>query len=277
MKQIPVALSIAGSDPVGGAGIQADLKTFSALGAYGATVITAVVAENTVGVQGVLQIPAAFVVEQWRSVVSDIRVDAIKIGMLANAEIIEAVGRCLDEQRCSCVVLDPVMVATSGDRLLDADAIDAMRRLIPKASLITPNLAEAAVLLDTSPARTVEDMEVQARALVASGAQRALLKGGHLEGHADSVDVLACEDHLERISAPFVHTKNTHGTGCTLSSAIAALRPQATSWPAAVAEAKRWLSGALAAADCLQVGHGHGPVHHFYAAGGRWGRPASER
>ncbi len=270
MKKPPVALTIAGTDPSGGAGIQADLKTFSALGAYGTTIITALVAQNTQGVNDVFTVPVDFLQKRWDTLVSDIRLDAIKIGMLANAEIAEAVDAFLDEPHCEYIVLDPVMVSASGHRLLDEDAIAATRGLLPKVSLITPNLSEAAVLLDTEPAQSVEEMTEQAKALVDAGAWRALVKGGHLVGAAESVDVLAEGSDVQRISAPFVETGNTHGTGCTLSSAIAALRPRRESWSAAVGDAKRWLSGALAAADRLDIGHGSGPVHHFHEAGERW-------
>ena len=181
MTRAPVALSIAGSDPSGGAGIQADLKTFSALGAYGTSVITALTAQNTVGVSGVHVVPTEFVTQQLETLVADVRVDAIKIGMLANAGIIGAVGDFLGRHPHEHVVLDPVMVATSGDRLLDDDAIQAMRDLMPLASLITPNLAEAAALLDTRPARTLADMRLHAMALQELGAARVLIKGGHLD------------------------------------------------------------------------------------------------
>ncbi len=270
MNPPPVALTIAGSDPGGGAGIQADLKTFSALGAYGTSVITALTAQNTCGVTGVLPIPVDFVRAQWRTLVADIRLDAIKIGMLASAELAQAVGDFLDERRCAHVVLDPVMVATSGDRLLDPAAIGALRRLLPRASLVTPNLPEAAALLDASPARSVAEMAAQAQALVAAGAQRALVKGGHLADAAESTDVLAGPEGVRYFRSLRVATTNTHGTGCTLSSALAALRPRCADWPATIAAAKHWLDGALRAADGLAVGHGHGPVHHFHECKARW-------
>jgi hydroxymethylpyrimidine/phosphomethylpyrimidine kinase len=265
----PVALTIAGSDPSGGAGIQADLKTFSALGAYGTSVITALTAQNTRGVSGVHLVPGGFVSEQLRTLVADVRIDAIKIGMLASREVADAVGEFLQEFGCEVVVLDPVMVATSGDRLLSPDAAEAVRRLLPLASLITPNLHEAADLLGTELAGDVEQQQDQARALLDAGARRVLLKGGHLANRpgaagAEAVDVLAEPDGLHEISGPRIATSNTHGTGCTLSSAIAALRPRRGSWLEAVTEAKAWLTGALAAADSLEVGGGHGPVHHFH-------------
>jgi hydroxymethylpyrimidine/phosphomethylpyrimidine kinase len=264
MTRPPVALTIAGSDPSGGAGVQADLKTFSALGAYGTSVITALTAQNTQGVTGVHLVPADFVTEQLQTLVADVRIDAIKIGMLGTAAQAEAVGAFLQAHPHDVVVLDPVMVATSGDRLLAPDAVDAVRRLLPRASLITPNLAEAADLLGTVAATDVEGMRDQARRLVDAGAQRVLLKGGHLAGGASAVDVFAGPEGERVLTALRVDTVNTHGTGCTLSSAVAALRPQREGWLEAVQAAKDWLTEAIAAADTLQVGHGHGPVHHFH-------------
>jgi hydroxymethylpyrimidine/phosphomethylpyrimidine kinase len=264
MSRPPVALTIAGSDPSGGAGIQADLKTFSALGAYGTSVITALTAQSTVGVTGVHVVPTGFVTQQLETLVADVRVDAIKIGMLANAGIIGAVGDFLRRHPHEHVVLDPVMVATSGDRLLDDDAIQAMRDLMPLASLITPNLGEAAALLATRPARTLSDMRLHAMALQELGAARVIIKGGHLDEGPESVDLLLDVDGEALLRAPRVDTVNTHGTGCTLSSALAALRPQRDSWLEAACDAKSWLTAALAAADKLEVGHGHGPVHHFH-------------
>lgn len=269
-----VALSIAGSDPSGGAGIQADLKTFSALGAYGTTVITALTAQNTVGVTGMRVVSADFVTEQLDTLVADVSVHSIKIGMLANAEIITAVAAFLARVPFEHVVLDPVMVATSGDRLLATEAIDAMRALLPAASVITPNLAEAAVLLGVPVATNIAQMHVQAHALLELGAQRVLLKGGHLAGDetssvehpapAEMVDVFLGPEGEHELSGPRIHTSNTHGTGCSLSSALAALRPQRNGWLATARDAKTWLTQALAAADTLGVGHGHGPVHHLH-------------
>jgi hydroxymethylpyrimidine/phosphomethylpyrimidine kinase len=275
----PVALTIAGSDPSGGAGIQADLKTFSALGAYGTSVITALTAQNTRGVTGVHLVPAEFVTEQLHTLVADVRIDAIKIGMLSTPEVAEAVGDFLREFPCDVVVLDPVMVATSGDRLLSPDAEEAVRRLLPLASLITPNVHEAAVLLGTQPATDLDQVRRQAAALIDAGARRVLLKGGHLVNRPgasgdDAVDLLAEPGAVHELTAPRIVTRNTHGTGCTLSSAIAALRPRRASWPEAVGEAKAWLTGALAAADVLDVGRGHGPVHHFHRV---WSGTASGR
>lgn len=264
MSRPPVVLSIAGSDPSGGAGIQADLKTFSALGAFGTSVVTALTAQNTQGVTGVHVVPARFVNLQLETLVSDVRIDAVKIGMLANAELAATVGAFLDAHPQQVIVLDPVMVATSGDRLLEDDAVEAVRALSRRSSVITPNLAEAAVLLDTAPARSVAEMRYQAVALKKAGAARVLLKGGHLDDEAEAVDVFADTDAVVELRGPRVHTVNTHGTGCTLSSALAALRPQRTSWAEAATDAKSWLTGALNAADVLEIGQGHGPVHHFH-------------
>ncbi|MBF8186820.1 bifunctional hydroxymethylpyrimidine kinase/phosphomethylpyrimidine kinase [Nonomuraea sp. K274] len=271
MSGVPKVLSIAGTDPSGGAGIQGDLKTFSALGAYGMTVVTALVAQTTTGVTGIHEVPAAFVTSQLDTLLTDVPADAVKIGMLGDAALIKAVAAALDTYRPPYVVLDPVMVAKSGDRLLPADAVTALREeLLPRADLITPNLPEAADLLGEPPAETLSEMHAQALRLRALGARQVLLKGGHLDGDT-CVDVLATPDGSIELSAPRVATRNTHGTGCTLSSAIAALRPRHDDWPDAVRAAKDYLTEALRAADTLGVGHGHGPVHHFHAV---WGKDA---
>ena len=257
---IPRVLSITGSDPSGGAGIQADLKAMSACGAYAMTVITALTAQSTKGVTGVHPVPVDFVRAQLDTLLEDITPDATKIGMLANRELAEVVGEYL--QHLGNVVLDPVMVATSGDRLLTPDAIDAVRALCTKVDLITPNMAEAAVLLDCAVATTPDDLCAQAQALIDFGVRRVIVKGGHLDTAA--TDVYANEDGISLITAERISTHNTHGTGCSLSSAIAALRPASSSWYEAVARAKRYLTGAIAAADSLTLGHGNGPVQHFY-------------
>jgi len=263
MKRIN-ALTIAGTDPSGGAGIQADLKTFSALGAYGTSVITALVAQNTRGVQSVYRIEPSFVAAQLDSVLSDVRIDAVKIGMLSEADIVETVAAQLTRYQVTNVVLDTVMLAKSGDPLLAPAAVDSLRRyLLPTVALITPNLPEAAALLDAPHARNEKEMKEQGRALLALGCQAVLLKGGHLSD-AESPDWLFTAGGEERFTAPRVITKNTHGTGCTLSAALAALRPRHNDWNTTIQQAKRWLSGALAQADSLDVGQGIGPVHHFY-------------
>ncbi|MGO2136968.1 MULTISPECIES: bifunctional hydroxymethylpyrimidine kinase/phosphomethylpyrimidine kinase [Gammaproteobacteria] len=257
-------LSIAGTDPSGGAGIQADLKTFSALGAYGMSVITAVVAQNTRGVRSFKALDADFVGEQIDAVLDDVRVDAIKIGMVANAEIAQVIAHRIDHYKLRNIVVDPVMAAKSSDPLLAADAIATVRdELVPRATVITPNLPEAGLLLDRSPAHSLEAMDGCSAELHRLGPAWVVLTGGHLDS-AESVDILYGGDIPQHISAPRISTKNDHGTGCTLSSAIAALLPH-SSVPNAVADAKHYLSGALAASEQLQVGGGHGPVHHFYA------------
>ncbi|MDV2871444.1 MULTISPECIES: bifunctional hydroxymethylpyrimidine kinase/phosphomethylpyrimidine kinase [Enterobacteriaceae] len=264
MKRIN-ALTIAGTDPSGGAGIQADLKTFSALGAYGCSVITALVAQNTRGVQSVYRIEPDFVAAQLDSVFSDVRIDTTKIGMLAETDIVEAVAERLRRYQVQNVVLDTVMLAKSGDPLLSSSAVTALRQhLLPQVSLITPNLPEAAALLDAPHARNEREMHEQGQALLALGCEAVLIKGGHLDND-ESPDWLFTRNGTERFTAPRIKTKNTHGTGCTLSAALAALRPRHADWASTVNEAKRWLSAALAQADTLEVGHGIGPVHHFHA------------
>jgi hydroxymethylpyrimidine/phosphomethylpyrimidine kinase len=264
MKTRINALTIAGTDPSGGAGIQADLKTFSALGAYGCSVITALVAQNTRGVQSVYRIEPDFVAAQLDSVFSDVRIDTTKIGMLAETDIVEAVAERLRRYQVQNVVLDTVMLAKSGDPLLSPDAVVALREhLLPQVSLITPNLPEAAALLEAPHARNEQEMLEQGRALLALGCEAVLMKGGHLE-NAESPDWLFTRDGATCFTAPRIHTKNTHGTGCTLSAALAALRPRHPDWAATVAHAKAWLSAALAQADTLEVGEGIGPVHHFH-------------
>lgn len=261
---IPNALTIAGSDSGGGAGIQADLKTFAALGVYGASVITALTAQNTLSVSAIHDAPVEFVTAQIDAVCSDLDIKAVKIGMLSNAALIGAVADGIKRHRLKPVVLDPVMVATSGDRLLKAEAVSALvKRLFPLASLITPNLHEAAALLDTSMATSEEQMAEQGKALLAKGAKAVLMKGGHGEG-AEAVDLLVTPKGIERYAAPRLDTPNTHGTGCTLSSAIAAHLAKGLALPQAVRLAKIYLQGALEQNGRLSVGHGHGPVHHFY-------------
>ncbi|MEM6847620.1 MAG: bifunctional hydroxymethylpyrimidine kinase/phosphomethylpyrimidine kinase [Pseudomonadota bacterium] len=258
-----IALTIAGSDSSGGAGIQADLKTFSARGVYGASVITAITAQNTLGVTSIHSIPVDMVIAQLSAVLDDLDVRAIKIGMLGDEALINALADALEPVSVP-VVLDPVMVATTGARLVPETAVRALRdRLIHQARLITPNLPEAAVLLDTDVATSEADMLAQAKAL-AVGDTAVLLKGGHGEG-AESVDVLVSGDAETRLTATRHATSNTHGTGCTLSSAIAAELAKGKPLDEAVGIAKDYVTGAIAAADGLNVGRGHGPVHHFHA------------
>jgi hydroxymethylpyrimidine/phosphomethylpyrimidine kinase len=260
----PIALTIAGSDSSGGAGIQADLKTFAALGVFGASVITALTAQNTTGVSGIHQVPAEFVTAQIDAVFSDLAVGAVKIGMVAQRESIDVIAAGLTRWSPKHVVLDPVMVATSGDRLLAAEAVDALRtKLIPRASLITPNLPEAAALLDEPMATSEAAVEDQGKRLLAMGCQAVLIKGGHGQG-AESIDYLIAPGGASALAAPRIATKNTHGTGCSLSSAIAAGLAKGEAMETAVRNAKAWISAAIASADRFSVGHGHGPIHHFH-------------
>jgi hydroxymethylpyrimidine/phosphomethylpyrimidine kinase len=261
---IPVALSIAGSDSSGGAGIQADLKTFAALRVYGASVVTALTAQNTRGVTGIHLVPPAFLTAQLEAVFSDLDVAVVKIGMVAQLATIDAIVAGLARWSPGHVVLDPVMVATSGDRLLDMDAIAALRtKLIPRASLITPNLPEAAALLDQPIASSEAAIENQGRLLLAMGCGAVLIKGGHGQG-AESIDYLFSSDGIVALAAPRIATQNTHGTGCSLSSAIAAGLAKGEDMTTAVRHAKTWISAAIADADRLGIGHGHGPIHHFH-------------
>ncbi|WP_207001004.1 bifunctional hydroxymethylpyrimidine kinase/phosphomethylpyrimidine kinase [Trinickia mobilis] len=263
---IPNVLTIAGSDSGGGAGIQADLKTFSALGAYGASVITALTAQNTRGVTAIHAPDAAFVAAQLDAVFGDIHIDAVKIGMLANAPIVRAVAAALRQYRPPHVVLDTVMISKSNHALLAPDAVAALRdELLPLASVLTPNLPEAAALLGVELAADEPAMLRQGEALLRLGAQAVLMKGGHLAS-ADSPDWLVQASGALRLGGPRVPVKNTHGTGCTLSSAIAALIPQRADLASAVTDAKVYLTGALEQSTRLNVGSGVGPVHHFY----RW-------
>ncbi|WP_129783523.1 bifunctional hydroxymethylpyrimidine kinase/phosphomethylpyrimidine kinase [Promicromonospora panici] len=299
-----VALTIAGSDPSGGAGIQADLKTFAALGGYGCAVLTGLTAQSTTGVTRVLPVPADMVTAQLETLFADVAVDAVKIGMTTDAAVARAIAAALRDLRSAgrspFVVLDPVMVATSGDRLLAADAEAVLRdELLPLADLVTPNLPEAAVLLGVEQARDGAEAADQARALLGLGVRFALVKGGHL-GSAEAVDHLAgpglgagttagpgaapdsgsttgaADNGVVALTAPRIPTRNTHGTGCTLSSACAVLRPVHDGWVPTVRAAKDYLTGALRAADGLVIGgtgttpgpwQGHGPVDHGFASG----------
>ena len=257
-------LTIAGSDPSGGAGIQADLKAFAANGVYGMAALTALTAQNTQGVSGVKLVPVPFVKAQIDSVFADVRVDAVKIGMIATAQIALAVADALSGHADTPIVLDPVMVAKGGASLLQEDAIEALRTaLVPLATVLTPNLPEAARLLGQPEAGTRDEMVAQSRALADLGPQAVVIKGGHLAGN-DSPDVLWDGQKVHWFEGLRRNTKNTHGTGCTLSSAIAAQIGQGLEPHAAVEKAKQYVSGAIAAADLLTVGHGHGPVHHFH-------------
>jgi len=260
-----IAVTIAGSDSGGGAGVQADLKTFSALGVYGASVITALTAQNTIGVQAIHDVPPAFIAEEIDTVFSDLVVDAVKIGMLSQAPVIETVAAGLDRHGQHNVVLDPVMVAASGDVLMAPDAVEVLRRvLIPRALVITPNLPEAAALLDSAIARNEREMRAQAEKLLAFGCAAVLIKGGHGTG-PESVDILVDATTQVRLASARVVTAHTHGTGCTLSSATAAGLARGLPLTDAVRQAKAYVSAAIAAAGQLAVGAGRGPVHHFHA------------
>jgi len=268
-RQVPKkycrVLTIAGSDSGGGAGIQADLKTFSANGCYGMSVITALTAQNTVGVTGIHPVPVDFVRAQIEAVLSDIGADAVKIGMLFSPELIQCVADELDRFQVKKIVLDPVMVATSGDKLLQDDAVQALKEhLIPLASIITPNLPEAGVLVGreiTSP----DGVAQAATELTALGCPDILIKGGHFEnGDSDDLLYLGREKRKVFLPAARIDTVNTHGTGCTLSSAIAANMAQGRGVGEAVLRAKEYITGAIAAGADYELGKGHGPVHHFY-------------
>jgi len=257
------ALTIAGSDSGGGAGIQADLKTFSALGVYGASAITGITAQNTVGVQAVEAVSESMIAAQIASVLNDIDISAVKIGMLGTPGIVMSVAKALRDYK-GPVVLDPVMVAKSGDALLADDAVGALiEHLLPRATVLTPNLPEAARLLNTAPAETFEDARAQGQALLAMGSKAVLMKGGHATG-ATCTDLLILGDGIHHYDAPRIDTGNTHGTGCSMSSAIAAGLAKGLDLQSATARAHDWLHGAIRAADQLYVGHGHGPVHHFH-------------
>ena len=258
------ALTIAGSDSGGGAGIQADLKTFSALGVYGASVLTAITAQNTRGVTAAEPVSPALIAAQIDAVLSDLAIRAIKIGMLGDVATIDTVAGALQDWD-GPVVLDPVMVAKSGDPLLQDAAIAALRdRMLPHATLLTPNLPEAARLLECPPARDEADMARQGAALRALGPRAVLMKGGHADGDV-CTDLLITAEGTVRLAAPRQGTTNTHGTGCTLSAAVAAGLALGAALPEATARAHAYLQAAIAAADSLGVGQGHGPVHHFHA------------
>lgn len=265
MKHYKVALSIAGSDPSGGAGIQADLKTFSACGCYGATAIVAVVDENTVGVTGVHPIPVDFVTGQIRSVLDDIGADAVKIGMLHSSELILAVRDTLAQYDIRNIVLDPVMVATSGDPLLMADAVNTLKNvLIPAARIITPNIPEAEILLGEK-ILSQSSLPECARRLSQDRRVSVLLKAGHLSD-SELVDVFynAETDEILELRSKRLQTRNTHGTGCTLSSAVAAFLARGFEMNEAVTRAKDYINGAIMAGAEYEIGKGHGPVNHFF-------------
>jgi hydroxymethylpyrimidine/phosphomethylpyrimidine kinase len=260
MERVRTALTIAGSDSGGGAGIQADLKTFSALGVFGMSALTAITAQNTLGVTAVFELPPEIVAAQIDAVVSDIGVDAAKTGMIANAEIIRVVAAKVREHGISKFVVDPVMVATSGDRLLREDAVEALRSdLLPLATVVTPNLPETGVLIGREIS-TLDQMRDAARAIVDLGVKSVLVKGGHLDG--DAVDIFFDGDQFVELRAPRIATTSTHGTGCTLASAIASLLAKETPLEQAIREAKAYVTAAIE--NAYPIGKGHGPVHHFH-------------
>jgi len=262
---IPNALSIAGSDPSGGAGIQADLKTFAAQQVYGMAALTALTAQNTRGVSAVHVVPPEFVRQQLDALFDDIRIDAVKIGMIATADVAMTVADVLTARMRGPVVLDPVMIAKGGAELLHADAVQVVRaRLLPLATVITPNLPEAAHLLGTEVASTRTEMESQALALQALGPRAVLLKGGHLE-EANSPDCLITQDGVHWLDGPRIASQNTHGTGCTLSAAIAAGLAGGGHLLDVVRVAKQYVTDAIATANQLTVGQGHGPTHHLHS------------
>jgi len=263
-KKTAIALTIAGSDSGGGAGIQADLKAMSALGVYGSSVITAITAQNTKAVTDVHEVPVSTIAKQIQAVLDDLSVGAIKIGMLSSAEIIEVVSSELEAVAIP-VVSDPVMVAKSGDRLLRNDALNALKeKLVPLATVLTPNLPEAADLLGQKEAVSTDEMLEQAKALLDLGPKSVLMKGGHARGEI-CVDLLVGQDgSVERFEAPRLNTKNTHGTGCTLSASVAAGLAKGLGVSDAVRSAHSYLQSAVRAADTLTIGSGQGPVHHFH-------------
>jgi len=272
-RPIPNVLSIAGVDPSGGAGILADVKAISANGAYACAVVAALTAQNTVGVDGIFPVPPDFVRMQIDTLFNDVRVDAVKIGMVGQAPVIVAVAERLAQWKPPHVVLDPVMIAKSGHGLLERAAVGALAEsLLPLATMITPNLPEAGVLLQMRAPDNAKEMircaERLREKMAHAGERWVYLKGGHLPGGA-AIDLLHDGDRMIELTAPRVDTKNTHGTGCTLSAALAALIPQAPDVPTAARRAKDYLSKAIANADRLDVGKGHGPVHHFHAW---WGK-----
>ena len=261
----PRVLSIAGSDSGGGAGVQADLKTFAALGCFGMTAITALTAQNTTGVRSIHAVPLQILADQIDAVVEDIGADAVKIGMLHSAPTVQAVADAIDRHRLRQVVLDPVMVATSGATLIDPPAVASLvRELFPRTALVTPNLDEAALLVDR-PLRSEADMEAAARELLARGANAVLLKGGHLDGDTVSDLLLVKAADPQWMRAPRIATANTHGTGCTLSSAIAAHLALGADLPQAVRQAREFVRGALQAGATVRTGTGSGPLNHGHA------------
>lgn len=265
-SKTPITLTIAGSDSGGGAGIQADIKAISATGGYACSVITALTAQNTLGVSGIFAIPPEFVEQQLDAVFSDLDVKAVKIGMLSDTKIIAMVAKKLQQYQPKHLVIDPVMVATSGDLLLQQDAISTLKEtLLPLADVITPNLPEAAALLGCTVPQTEAEMDALIEEMRQLNTKTVLLKGGHLEQSETSTDLLITANDVYRFSTQRIQTSNTHGTGCTLSAAIASYLAQGHDLVTAVTHAKGYISHAISHADSLEIGSGHGPVHHFFA------------
>lgn len=265
-QSTPIVLTIAGSDSSGGAGIQADIKAISATGSYACSAITALTAQNTLGVSAIFPIPLEHINNQLDAVFSDLNVIAVKVGMLADSDIIKVVAAKIKQYKPAFLVVDPVMVATSGDLLLKESAINTLKsELLPLADLITPNLPEGAALTGSSLPTCEDDMGAMISALRQLNVNAVLLKGGHLEQDENSNDLLIFQDHFELLTAKRVNTHNTHGTGCTLSSAIASYLAQGHDLLQAVKLGKKYISNSIAHADELDIGSGHGPVNHFFA------------
>lgn len=266
LSPIPIVLTIAGSDSGGGAGIQADIKAISATGSYACSAITAITSQNTLGVTAILPIAIEHIASQLDAIFSDFTVAAVKIGMLADSQIIHIVAEKLRHYQPNIIVIDPVMVATSGDALLADQAVnDLKQQLLPLATVITPNLPEAAVLTGCPIPKHDQQLDEIIAALQTLPSQAVLLKGGHFTASANSHDWLICGSRVTCFSGRRIHTSNTHGTGCTLSAALASYLAQGLSLEQAVTRAKHYISQAILHADQLHVGKGHGPVHHFYA------------
>lgn len=266
VSSTPIVLTIAGSDSGGGAGIQADIKAISATGSYACSVITAITAQNTLGVSAIFPIPLEHVEKQLDAVFSDLNIVAVKVGMLADSNIIKVVAAKIKQYRPAFLVVDPVMVATSGDLLLQASAISTLKsELLPLADLITPNLPEGAALIGSAVPTNEAEMMKMIADLRQLGAKAVLLKGGHLEQDENSNDLLILPEHVEYLNAKRINTRNTHGTGCTLSSAIASYLAQGNDLLRAVQLGKQYISQAIAHADELNIGKGHGPVNHFFS------------
>jgi len=269
-KATPIVLTIAGSDSGGGAGVQADIKAISATGSYACSVITALTAQNTQGVTGIFPISCEFVEQQLDAVFSDLNIVSVKVGMLSDADIIRSVAKKIKQYKPQYLVIDPVMVATSGDLLLQASAIESLKsELLPLADVITPNLPEAAALINSEVPKNEAEMSAMIEALRLLGANSVLLKGGHLEKDKNSTDLLILKDAIQRLSTPRIKTRNTHGTGCTLSSAIASYLAQGHELQVAVQLGKKYITQAITSADTLNIGKGHGPVNHFFAFNGQ--------